>query len=352
MEREEILYWLQCNDTELLDNLWQEADRVRRQWVGNQVYLRGIIEISNFCQRHCHYCGINAANKQIKRYRMSFSEILEVAQQIQTLGYGTVVLQAGEDPELSEEFVSNLIVGIKSETNLTITLSLGERNAQELEAWYRAGADRYLLKFETANPQLFEKIHPPHKNNQWQNRLEILKFLKEIGYEIGSGILIGLPEQTYDDLVNAILLFKELELDMVGNGPFIPHPNTLLWRVYHQMKKSKLQVPNDALMTCKVNALTRIVCPQVNIPSTTALATIDRQHGRESGLMRGANVIMPDFTPLHYRQWYDIYPGRLHSYEPAEKQHARLLQMLHKMERTVGAGAGVSLHFLQRTQRY
>ncbi len=351
LTKEEIVYWLKEDNPDLLQALWQNAGLVRQNHVGAAVHLRGIIEISNYCQRRCRYCGINATNKTVKRYLMSIEEILQVAQTIQGLGYGTVVLQAGEDFRITCDWVLELIKRIKNETGLAVTLSLGERHPDELEAWHWAGADRYLLKFETANPLLFKKIHPPKNKGVWKNRVDILKFLKEIGYETGSGIMVGLPGQSYEELADSILLFKELDLDMIGNGPFIPHPGTPLGKDNQQRKNPVQQVPNDALTTCKVNALTRIVCPDVNIPSTTALATVDRQQGRESGLMSGANVIMPDFTPLPYRQWYDIYPGRMLLYQTPEEQHALLVQMLRKIGRTVGQGAGASLNYLKRTER-
>ncbi|MHB2149738.1 [FeFe] hydrogenase H-cluster radical SAM maturase HydE [Calditrichota bacterium LG25] len=348
LSKKEIIRWLKEKDAQRLETLWLQADRIREQYVGNAVYFRGIIEISNYCARYCTYCGINAGNKTLKRYRLSMDEILTVVQTIERLDYGTVVLQAGEDPALTGEWITELIKRIKNESNLAVTLSLGERTPEELEAWRLAGADRYLLKFETADLRLFNEIHPLRNNGPWKNRLEILHFLKQIGYETGSGIMIGLPGQTYDELAEAILLFQELDLDMIGNGPFIPHPDTPLGKEYERMKNSDQQAPNDALTTCKVNALTRMVCPTVNIPSTTALATIDRQQGRENGLLRGANVIMPDFTPLPYRQWYEIYPGRLQAYKPPEEQHALLLQMLHKIGRTMGRGKGASLNYLKR----
>ncbi len=347
MEREEIIYWLQCSDSTLLQKLRQEADHIRREVVGPIVHLRGIIEISNYCQRHCQYCGINASNTKIKRYLMTIEEIMPVVKSIESFGYGTVVLQAGEDFRIKRDWILELIKQIKNETDLAITLSLGERLPEELEAWRLAGADRYLLKFETANLKLFNKIHPAQKNKVWQNRLEILKFLKEIGYETGSGIMLGIPGQTFEEVADAILLFKELELDMIGNGPFIPHPDTPLWGEFQRVADQPNQVKNDALTACKVTALTRIVCPKTNIPSTTALAIIDPKAGRINGLKWGANVIMPNFTPACYRKNYQIYPGKSKGLQTPEEQHQQIMKILNQERRLPGQGKGFSLNFLE-----
>lgn len=345
--KNEIICWLKENHPQNLEKLWSLADRIRNKYVGNEVHLRGIIEISNYCQRHCQYCGINAGNKKIQRYLMTIEEILQVVKSIESFGYGTVVLQAGEDFRIKRDWILELIKQIKNETDLAITLSLGERLPEELEAWRLAGADRYLLKFETANLKLFNKIHPVQKNKVWQNRLEILKFLKEIGYETGSGIMLGIPGQTFEEVADAILLFKELELDMIGNGPFIPHPDTPLWQEFQRMANQPNQVKNDALTTCKVTALTRISCPKTNIPSTTALAIIDPKEGRINGLKWGANVIMPNFTPACYRQWYQIYPGKSKVVQSPQEQHQLILKLLAQEDRLPGQGKGFSLNFLE-----
>ena len=348
LTKQEIVNWLKENNEHILQNLWKEADSLRRKYAGDEVFFRGIIEISNYCQRRCRYCGINATNKTLKRYLMSIDEIMQVVHTIKRLGYGTVVLQSGEHPRITRDWTLEIIKRIKNETGLAVTLSLGERHPDELEAWHQAGADRYLLKFETASILHFNKIHPPKNKSVWKNRFEILKFLKEIGYETGSGIMLGLPGQTYEEVADAILLFKELELDMIGNGPFIPHPETPLWEEFHRMANQPNQVTNDALTACKVTALTRIVCPKTNIPSTTALATIDPKEGRINGLRWGANVIMPNFTPACYRQWYQIYPGKSKVIQAPEEQHQQILKMLAREGRLPGQGKGSSLNFLQR----
>src|ERR1035441_8901411 len=223
----EIEKWLREENPDSLRGLWERADQVRRAHVGDAVYPRGLVEISNICVRQCHYCGIRSGNTGLTRYRMDAAEVLDCARRARTLGYGTVVLQAGEDPALGTLWVRDLVVAIKKETGLAVTLSLGERGLDELKLWKEAGADRYLLRFETGNSKLFQSIHPP-KPGKPCDRLALLASIKELGYEVGSGILIGIPGQTYQDLARDLLLFREMNLDMIGVGPFIPHPLTPL----------------------------------------------------------------------------------------------------------------------------
>ena len=351
LNQKDILNWLKEEDNHLLNQLWQWADEVRRNSVGNEVHLRGIIEFSNHCVRTCQYCGLNSKNKKISRYTMSINEIVDVAKTIETYGYGTVVLQSGEDFRIEKKWISNLIKRIKKETNLAITLSLGERTRDELTQWKNDGADRYLLKIETSNAQLFGKIHPTRLNNEWKSRTNLLKFLAETGYETGSGIMIGIPRQTYQDLVDDMLALQELNLDMMGIGPFIPHPETELYNEYFDCKDNPDQVPNSELMTYKVNAIMRIICPDVNIPTTTALATLNRESGRELGLIRGANVIMPNFTPLQYRKSYEIYPNRVCLDEYGDDLHQKIKARVHSVGRVVGSGQGVSKNYLKKNHQ-
>lgn len=344
MERPEILHWLRASDEPQLSALWARADTVRREHVGDAVHLRGLVEISNHCMRKCAYCGLRGPNTNIGRYRMTADEILACARQAATFGYGTVVLQSGEDPRLTTRWVADLVRRIKAETPLAVTLSLGEREPAEFAAWRAAGADRYLLRFETSNAALFERIHPP-RPGCCSDRLALLAALRTMGYEVGSGVMIGLPSQTYDDLANDLELFHDLELDMIGVGPYLPHPDTPLGQTgaaAHGAHDAE-QVPNTELMTYKVVALTRLLCPRANIPSTTALATLNRENGRELGLQRGANVIMPNVTPPKYRCLYEIYPAKACLYETAEQYHGYLTRRIHDLGRTIGVGPGESL---------
>ncbi len=340
MEPREILTWLREPDEQRLELLWSRADAARRQHVGDAVHLRGLIEISNFCVRHCGYCGLRAPNTRVERYRMSGDEIMACVQLAMKLDYGTVVLQSGEDPKLTQADVAELVHRIKRETPLAVTLSLGERTLDELAVWRAAGADRYLLRFETSNPALYERIHPPRRRGA-PDRLVLLAGLRQLGYEVGSGVMVGVPGQTYEDLVNDLELFGDLDLDMIGVGPFLPHPDTPLGQTAKAAGDGQ-QVPNSELMTYKVVALARLLCPQANIPSTTALATLNRESGRELGLLRGANVVMPNLTPPEYRRRYEIYPDKACLYETADQCHGGLTQRIRALGRNVGSGRGDS----------
>lgn len=342
MNHREIVTWLRETDAASLAELWRMADATRQAHVGGEVHLRGLIEFSNYCMRLCAYCGLRASNDQVTRYRMSAEEILDCVRQAVALGYGTVVLQSGEDPLTRTEWMADVIRRIKAETSLAVTLSLGERSDEDLATWRAAGADRYLLRFETSNRALFERIHPPRPDGP-TDRIPILRRLRELGYEVGSGVMIGIPGQTYDDLARDIELFGKLDLDMIGCGPFLPNPQTPLgdqdtW----ESAPEGDQVPNSELMTYKVIALTRLMCPRANIPSTTALATINTQNGRELGLVRGANIIMPNLTPAEYRIHYEIYPNKACIHETAQACSQCIRARIRAIGREVGTGRGDS----------
>jgi biotin synthase len=297
------------------------------------------VEVSNHCVRRCAYCGIAASSSALPRYRMSDGEVLACALQAVELGYGTVVLQAGEDYGLTRETVSSMVRAIKAQTGLAVTLSLGERPDEDLAAWREAGADRYLLRFETSDPSLYEAIHPSFAGRR-SDRFAILRRLRELGYEVGSGVLVGIPGQTYESLASDILLFRELDLDMIGVGPFIPHPGTPLGRGLFRDAPEGEQVPADEETTTKVVALARLVRPDANIPSTTALATLEPSFGRERGLIRGANVVMPNLTPPAYRALYEIYPGKACVTETAEACGSCLPARIRMIGRVPGKGSG------------
>ena len=332
--RNEVAEWLLTTDPLALDELFRIADRVRYEFVGDAVHLRGLVEFSNYCSRNCAYCGISVTSHGAKRYRMSSEEILHCARKIKKLKYGTIVLQSGEDWGMSTGWMSELLAEIKSETGLAITLSVGERDYSELEEWFAAGADRYLLRFETTNQELYRKIHP-NLSSKISNRLQILRDLRKIGYEVGSGVMVGIPGQTYDDLVNDIMMFQELDLDMIGIGPYIPAPGTPL-----AADISDPIVPRSVEMACRVVALARIVCPRTNIPSTTALATLMGENGRLQGLNCGANVLMPNVTPEKYRKMYAIYPNKSALNE--EEGDFLLADWLKAIGREQGVGHGDS----------
>jgi len=341
VKREEILDWLKEESDEKLGALWSRADAVRAEQVGSEVHLRGLIEVSNHCVRRCAYCGINADNTRIQRYRMTEDEIMACVRKAVAFGYGTVILQAGEDYSISTAFVSRVIRRIKSETQLAVSLGLGERPAKELTAWRKAGADRYFLRFETSDPSLYERVHPSLPRRR-SDRLATLRKLKELGYEAGSGVMLGIPGQTYASLADDLDLFKALDLDMVGVGPYIRHPDTPLGREEksHKLLAGRNQVPNTELMTYKFVALARLLCPGVNIPTTSALASLNRETGYELGLSRGSNVIMPNLTPSQYRVLYEIYPAKAMASDSPEEFQARLSKRLKAMGRSIGKGPG------------
>ncbi len=341
LDRAAIEDWLREEDAEKLNLLWRSADETRRRHVGDAVHLRGLVEISNYCCRQCAYCGLRAGNFHVERYRMTEDEILACAHQAVRFGYGTVVLQSGEDYGIEREWLANVIRRIKQETPLAVTLSLGERPDEDLIAWREAGADRYLLRFETSDPELYSLIHPAGPHPRPGNRLDILRLLRSLGYEIGSGVMVGIPGQSFSSLANDIDTFRALDLDMVGVGPYIGHPETPLGsgKTVRVLPKEE-QVPNTELMTYKVVALTRLVCPQANIPSTTALATLNRALGRELGLQRGANIVMPNLTPPKYRVKYEIYPAKVCIDETADQCHVCMLGRIQRIGRTVGKGKG------------
>lgn len=339
MTLQELETWLRETDPQKLAKLYAQADDLCRERVGAAVHLRGLLEISNNCVRRCRYCGLNAMNSSLARYRMTHEEIVQCAHLAVRYGYGTVVMQAGEDHGLTADWLAHVIRHIKRTTPLAITLSLGERTESELALWRSAGADRYLLRFETSDRTLYNQIHPTRDAAGKSNRFELLQVLKQQGYEVGSGVMIGIPGQSYRSLAQDIDWFRRLDLDMVGMGPFIPHPGTPLGRVQREPAKNEM-VPNTDTMAYKVIALTRLACPEANIPATTALATIDRQQGYRQGLTCGANVLMPNITPTRYRKLYEIYPSKACVFETSETSRSKALALISELERTAGRGRG------------
>jgi biotin synthase len=295
LNRKEIIQLLSL-PAKYSPELFSAADKVRKEQVGDEIFLRGIIEFSNHCERNCLYCGLRKGNSKLSRYRMSEDEIITTAEQIKNTGVPTVVLQSGEDSFYSQDVVCRLIERIRKETDLIITLSIGERPLIDYEAFQQAGANRYLLKHETASLELYRYLRP---GCEWENRMQCLRRLKELGFETGTGNMVGLPGQTPEILADDLLVMKYLDADMLGIGPFIAHPDTPLADIGH----------DDFELVLRVIAAARLITRNTNIPATTALATLHPQ-GRLLALQAGANVVMPDFTPEIYKSLYDIYPGR------------------------------------------
>lgn len=307
------------------DWLFNLADKIRREYVGNEVHLRGLIEFSNICKCNCKYCGLRSENKTIDRYRISEEEIISYAKNAVKMGYKTVVLQSGEDKFFDTDKMCNIIKKIK-ELDIALTLSIGERTFEEYKAFKQAGADRYLIRIETTDKNLYKKMHP---NMDFNNRIRCLEDLKTLGYEVGTGCLVGLPEQTIESLANDILFFKEIEADMIGIGPFIPHPQTPLKDEKH----------GDFILALKVMALTRILLKDINIPATTAMETLN-PNGRIIALQSGANVVMPNITTSEYREKYEIYPNKICIHENPDKCRGCIENKITSIGRTISTDFG------------
>ena len=305
--------------------LFAAADRVRKNEVGDEIFLRGIIEFSNVCERNCLYCGLRKSNENLSRYRMTDDEILATARQIEKTGIPTVVLQSGEDSFYTSDKVCRLVKRINNETGLVITLSIGERPVADYRAFQQAGAGRYLLKHETASLDLYKYLRP---GCQLDHRVQCLRSLAHLGFETGTGNIVGLPGQTLEILADDLLVMKLLNADMLGIGPFIAHPDTPLAGI----------VFDDLDLTLRVLAIARLLTRDTNIPATTALATMNLQ-ARLQALQAGANVVMPDFTPEIYKSRYDIYPGRK-DVAPAQDIIRLLEKDFQSIERTLNFSVG------------
>ena len=304
--------------------LFRNADRVRKNYCGDHVHLRGIIEFSNHCCRNCLYCGLRRDNRRLKRYRISATDIITLAKSIFSLGIKTVVLQSGDDFHYTRSELCKIIEKVKTQTDMSVTLSLGERPLEDYRDYRLAGADRYLLKHEAANEKLYAKMHP---GQSLRERILILEYLRRTGYQIGSGNIVGLPGQRLEDLYDDILFLKELDPDMISIGLFIPQKDTPLAG----------NRPGDVDLTLKVLAAARIMSENSHMPVTTALVTADPEGGMLKGLKAGANVIMPDFTPSPYREAYSIYDNKVRI------TLDRALQTIKEAGRVAAKGRGDSL---------
>lgn len=294
LNKQEILSLLKNND--INEELFKAADEIREKYLGNKVHLRGLIEFTNFCKQNCMYCGLRRDNKNLKRYRLSEEEILDFAKKAVNYGYKTIVLQGGEDSYFTKERMVHIVQEIKK-LGVALTLSLGEKSYDEYKAFKEAGADRYLIRIETTDKKLYEDMDP---GMSFENRLQCLKDLRDLGYEVGSGVLVGLPGQTLESLANDILFFKKINADMIGIGPFIPNQHTPL----------KDAEGKNLTLSLKVMAITRLILPDINIPATTAMESLN-PNGRVIALQSGANVVMPNVTEGEYRKLYALYPGKI-----------------------------------------
>ncbi len=292
--REELAELIRDNNS---DYLFLKAVQVTERVLGKKIHIRGIIEFSNYCRCACHYCGIRSFNKALPRYRLEPEKITEIAREAVSAGYKSIVLQSGEDSYYDADKISKIIRQIKELGNIAVTLSVGERSFEEYSQWKKDGADRYLLKHETADKNLYGKYHP---FSSLEKRINCLKQLKTLGYQTGSGFMVGLPGQTADSLADDILLLKELDVDMAGIGVFIPHPATPLAGY----------LSGDNITALKCVALTRILLKRPHLPITTSI-TVNDSKGSLNPFCSGANVVMKKVEPYQYQKLYEIYPNTL-----------------------------------------
>lgn len=312
-------------DESINQELFKIADEVRKTYVGNEVHLRGLIEFSNICRCNCKYCGLRKDNEHIERYRLTEQEIVNFAKNASEYGYKTIVMQSGEDAYFKAEILAKIIKEIKK-FDVAVTLSIGEKTYNEYKTYKDAGADRYLLRIETTDQELYKQMHP---NMSFENRVECLQNLKDLGYEVGTGCLVGLPNQTIESLADDILFFKEIDADMIGIGPFIPHPDTPLG----ENKGGSFE------LALKVMALTRILLPTINIPATTAMETLHPQ-GRILALQSGANVVMPNVTEKILTKKYEIYPNKVGITDTAKNYRAEIETKIKSIGRTISTDCG------------
>lgn len=285
--------------------LFEKARSVSKRSFGNRIYVRGLIEFTNYCKNDCYYCGIRKSNKKAERYRLTKAEILSCCENGYALGFRTFVLQGGEDPFFTDEKIADLVSSIKKAyPDCAVTLSIGERSEEAYRKFREAGADRYLLRHETANPRHYGKIHPPELS--LSNRMQCLKRLKESGYQVGTGFMVGSPYQTTENLAEDLLFIRQFEPQMVGIGPFVPHHDTPF-----------AGFPAGGLeRTLHLISILRLMLPSALIPATTALGTIHSE-GREKGILAGANVVMPNLSPVGVRKKYELYDNKICTGEEA-----------------------------------
>lgn len=313
---EEYKYLIDNRDEESACLLREKADKARRRVYGNKVFIRGLIEISNICKNDCLYCGIRKGNRSCQRYRLSEEDILTCCKEGYGLGFRTFVMQGGEDGFFTDEVMCSIIRKIKkSYPDCAVTLSLGERSEESYRRLFEAGADRYLLRHETADKEHYGKLHP--KNLSWDKRMECLRNLKKIGFQTGCGFMVESPFQTSEQLAKDLKFVEEFSPEMCGIGPFIPHNET----VFRDEKAGSCE------LTCYLLSIVRLIKPTILLPSTTALGTIDKE-GREKGILSGGNVVMPNLSPLSVRKKYMLYDGKISTDEEAAENLMRLKEKI------------------------
>ena len=346
-----MMRWLDERDPVKLEELFRAARAAKLQYVGPKVYFRGIIEFSNRCVKDCYYCGIRKSNKNLHRFEMNEAEILECAKTALEMNYGSIVLQAGERQDESYvRFIEDILKKIKAATSgkLGITLSLGEQDVSTYERWFNAGAHRYLLRIETSDPELYKRLHP--EDHSFETRRECLRILRKIGYQVGTGVMIGLPFQTHKNLVDDILFFRDEDIAMIGMGPYVPHGDAPIVAPQRPgLWEGAYDPAENFRLGLVMIALTRLVLKDVNIAAATALQTLDPE-GREKGVLAGANIIMPNITPTDYRKFYQLYDNKPCLDENARKCRSCLeTRVRHASGDEIGYGEwGDSPHFSKK----
>jgi biotin synthase len=345
--KDEIVSLLSAGESDCAA-IFQKAASTKKEFVGNKVYFRGLIEYSNYCAKNCLYCGIRSGNSRYARYQMTDEEVIEAARYAWENGFASIVIQSGErNDEKYIAKIEKLITDIQAmvRNELHITLSLGEQTPETYRRWFQAGAHRYLLRIEVSNPELYRKLHPEDAHHSYQGRIDALKTLREIGYQVGTGVMIGLPFQTIPDLADDLVFFRDFDIDMVGMGPYIEHKDTPLYQYHRELPSLQERFQ----LSLKMVAVLRIMMKDINIAATTALQAID-PIGREQALRVGANVIMPNLTPTKYRQDYLLYENKPCLDEEAEACKSCLEVRIQMAGDTVAYGEwGDSKHFKNRT---
>ncbi len=329
LSRHDLIRLLSLEDPEEIKMLLFRANEKRLEIFGREVHLRGVIEFSNYCARNCIYCSLREENIIIPRYRMTPDEILESAKTIYSKGIRTIVMQSGEDSFFDTDLISYLIYSIKSRFDVAITLCLGQRNFDEYKIWKIAGADRYILNHESANPDLYSLYH---KKSKQEDRLSHLKFLKRVGFQVGSGNIVGLPDQTIEDIADDIILCRDLDIDMASFSPFIPAPNT----PYQNENEGNL------ILTLKTLAVVRLFLGRVHVHAPNELDLIDKK-GREKGISAGANVVMPNFTPFPYRDNFKRYCRHSRIVEDPLSSHSMIKARIEALGNKIADTKGHSL---------
>jgi biotin synthase len=349
LTKADLVAMLSLPEGEQSQALFDRAYKVKLEHVGSKVFFRGLIEFSNICEKNCYYCGIRRDNKDCKRYVMTDGEVLRAALWANECKYGSIVLQSGERTDANYiSGVERLVKEIKKATGgvLGITLCLGEQSEGTYRRWFDAGAHRYLLRIETSSPALYRKLHPA--DHSFERRLECLKTLQRLGYQTGTGVMIGLPGQTVEDLAGDLLFFRDMDIDMIGMGPYIVHESTPLSSEFPDFSEAKETQLNLGL---KMIAAARILLKDVNIAATTALQAL-RDDGRELGLKAGANVIMPNITDVKYRDSYQLYQGKPCLNDSRESCKGCLQRRIESIGETIAFNEwGDPAHFYERRRK-